>query len=92
MCLRIADLEPHVRDAFAVRELAGASDHPSIDIDSQCLAGRGDQRRLSCCLARPTADVQHAVCRPDGQCRTESLVVELELGVIVEHGVTQPEP
>jgi hypothetical protein len=75
-------------DAFAVRQLARPGDHPSIDIDPQRIADGGHQRRLSCCLARPAADVQHTVCRSDAQCRPELLVVELELGVVVDHGAS----
>lgn len=41
MCLRIAHLEPGVRHAFAVRQLAGAGDHLSIDIDAQRIAVAG---------------------------------------------------
>ena len=85
--LRLSHLEPTVGHAFAIRQLAGASDHPCIDIDPKRIAGGGDHRRFSCCLARPAADVQNMVCRPDTRSRTELLVVELELSVVVDHAL-----
>jgi hypothetical protein len=62
MCLRIAHLEQDIRQALAGRQVAGAGDHPSIDIDPQRIATGSDPRRLSCGLASPAADVQHTVC------------------------------
>jgi len=71
MRLRIAHLEPNVGHAFAVRELAGAGDHPSIDVDAQRVTDESRPRDVAGCPAAPAADVQHTVCCPDAQRRTE---------------------
>jgi hypothetical protein len=84
--LCVALLEGDVVDSLLPGELAGALDHRGGSVDAERAPFPGRPRGVPRRPAGPTADVQDPVTCPDVARAAKDLVVQPELGVVVDGG------